>query len=434
MAYLLSLRTLQLFQSNTKLLYSSRTLARACGYLPIVAQQANSNSHHPCAPTLQSRLLCTTTPPSNSPPTPPPTPAPMSPPAPASTTPGSRSEASQSAEKPVGNNAPGTENKQKKKKKVKDGSETEGKAENQEKKLSDDKEGKKKIRKRPKEKKEEGEGEEGEKYDELVDLNEGSEQKGEKKVKKKKVEGEEGATGEGGEKKAAGEGGEKKKKTKKNIGPVEKGNIMAYQSAFQESVKYYTEAIDNPSQITKGVTLAEVLLRRSACNQRLGNVEASRNDLVRITEVVDKVKDLETFQSAQAKIAYSYMSEAKTTADPTALLTKAITAFTQALESKPNDKELIHSRGLANLRLQNYNTAMADFSKTVEVDPGFAPAYFGRADCSLATKNYGEAIKEFTKYIEVHTPFYEAEAKKEEHRAAEMKALTKKNTDDKKKY
>jgi len=228
-----------------------------------------------------------------------------------------------------------------------------------------------------------------------------------KKTRKKK---EPAAEGEAKEGEAKAEGAEKKKKPKKKIGPVEKGNMMLAQSAWDQAIQHYTEAIENPTLITGETTVEDVLVRRSLVYQRLEKYEEAKKDLTNVLQTADKSKAI--YADSLSKLAFVHVNEAK--ADPTeeaANMRKAIDLFAQAIDLKPDEKDMRYGRGMAYLRLEEYEKASADFSKTVEVDAGFAPGYFGRGEIALILRHFEKGAEDFSKFIEVHPTFYKEDPK-----------------------
>lgn len=91
----------------------------------------------------------------------------------------------------------------------------------------------------------------------------------------------------------------------------------------------------------------------------------------------------------------------------------AIKAFSDALavEKKSNlppSAELYNNRGLAQLNIGEFSSAVRDFGEAVKVDPKFASAYNNRGIAYSEYKQFEPAIKDFTKAIELNPKLVDA--------------------------
>ncbi len=76
---------------------------------------------------------------------------------------------------------------------------------------------------------------------------------------------------------------------------------------------------------------------------------------------------------------------------------QAIAAFTQALQKKPNDPNILYLRGKAYTARGRYAPALADLNQAIQLKPGFGQAYFARAMVNVYQENFDEAIKDLQK-------------------------------------
>ncbi|MDR2904920.1 MAG: tetratricopeptide repeat protein [Helicobacteraceae bacterium] len=80
---------------------------------------------------------------------------------------------------------------------------------------------------------------------------------------------------------------------------------------------------------------------------------------------------------------------------------QAVKDYTQAIALDPKDDQAYHNRGGAYCKLGNYDQAIADFTKAIELNPKYASAYFNRGVTYDKQQNYNQAITDFTKAIEL---------------------------------
>jgi tetratricopeptide (TPR) repeat protein len=71
---------------------------------------------------------------------------------------------------------------------------------------------------------------------------------------------------------------------------------------------------------------------------------------------------------------------------------QAIATFTQGLQQKPNDPNLLYLRGKAYTAKGQYGPALADLNQAIQLKPGFGQAYFGRAMVRVYQENFDEAL------------------------------------------
>jgi tetratricopeptide (TPR) repeat protein len=77
----------------------------------------------------------------------------------------------------------------------------------------------------------------------------------------------------------------------------------------------------------------------------------------------------------------------------------AIATYTQILQQQPDRESAYFNRGMAYLRLENWQAALGDFSDAIALNPDYAPAYYQRGnvrfnlgDSRGAQQDYSEAI------------------------------------------
>ncbi len=76
---------------------------------------------------------------------------------------------------------------------------------------------------------------------------------------------------------------------------------------------------------------------------------------------------------------------------------QAISTFTQGLQQKPTDANLLYLRGKAYTAKGQYAQALADLNKAIELKPSFGQAYFGRAMVYVYQENFEEALEDLGK-------------------------------------
>lgn len=83
---------------------------------------------------------------------------------------------------------------------------------------------------------------------------------------------------------------------------------------------------------------------------------------------------------------------------------KAISDFTKAIEIEPHKPDCYYNRGIIYYQVEeNYNKAISDFSKTISLDAQYINAYLFRADSKFYIDENIGAIADYTKYLN-HNP------------------------------
>ncbi|MCL2414701.1 MAG: tetratricopeptide repeat protein [Bacteroidales bacterium] len=77
----------------------------------------------------------------------------------------------------------------------------------------------------------------------------------------------------------------------------------------------------------------------------------------------------------------------------------------EVIKTNPYNAEIYNSRGVAKIRLFNYDEAMEDFDKAIEIDPNFAIAYYNRSIAKNELFRHDEAIEDLDKAIEIDPNF-----------------------------
>jgi serine/threonine-protein phosphatase 5 len=99
-----------------------------------------------------------------------------------------------------------------------------------------------------------------------------------------------------------------------------------------------------------------------------------------------------------------------------------------AFKSFPNLHIYYANRAMANIRLENYGSAIADASKSIQLVPSFAKAYYRRGSAKVALTKYKEALKDFERCCQISPGDADAalrlkECKKEVQAQAFAKAI-----------
>ena len=76
---------------------------------------------------------------------------------------------------------------------------------------------------------------------------------------------------------------------------------------------------------------------------------------------------------------------------------QAIATFTQGLQQKPNDPNLLYLRGKAYTAKGQYSRALEDFDAAIKAKPSYGQAYFGRAMVRVFQENFDEALEDLQK-------------------------------------
>lgn len=69
--------------------------------------------------------------------------------------------------------------------------------------------------------------------------------------------------------------------------------------------------------------------------------------------------------------------------------------YTKAIALWPGSAVYFANRSIANLRLENYGSAVADASRALEIDPTYTKGLYRRGDAHFAMGKYKEALKDF---------------------------------------
>jgi serine/threonine-protein phosphatase 5 len=98
------------------------------------------------------------------------------------------------------------------------------------------------------------------------------------------------------------------------------------------------------------------------------------------------------------------------------------------LENFPNLHIYYSNRALAQIKLENYGSAIADASKAIQLVPSFAKAYYRRGCSKVALTKYKEALKDFERCCQISPSDVDAstrlkECKKEVQAQAFAKAI-----------
>ena len=81
---------------------------------------------------------------------------------------------------------------------------------------------------------------------------------------------------------------------------------------------------------------------------------------------------------------------------------KAVEACTEALKADPDNVLALTRRGLAYIRLHNFDAAIQDFDRAIELNTRDAAIYFNRGNAHYAGRSdYRQAITDYSKAIEL---------------------------------
>ena len=86
--------------------------------------------------------------------------------------------------------------------------------------------------------------------------------------------------------------------------------------------------------------------------------------------------------------------------------TRAVEAFTLAIDQDPSYVIAYHSRGEAYRELGELDKAVEDYTKAIELSPDFILAYFNRGEINQDKDNFEEAIKDFDKAISLNPEYF----------------------------
>ncbi|MFV7233961.1 tetratricopeptide repeat protein [Flavobacterium sp. ZB4R12] len=86
----------------------------------------------------------------------------------------------------------------------------------------------------------------------------------------------------------------------------------------------------------------------------------------------------------------------------------AIEDYTKAIEVDPNYGEAYYRRGFVMHSLKHYLGAITDYSKAIEIYPNYASAYYYRGNAKRSLQDYRGAIQDYTKAIKLDRHFKDA--------------------------
>ena len=86
----------------------------------------------------------------------------------------------------------------------------------------------------------------------------------------------------------------------------------------------------------------------------------------------------------------------------------ALADFTQAIEINPQYADAYYSRGITYDNLQQYQSAIADYTQAIEINPQYADAYFKRGNAYDNLQQYQSAIADYTQAIEINPQYADA--------------------------
>ncbi len=87
---------------------------------------------------------------------------------------------------------------------------------------------------------------------------------------------------------------------------------------------------------------------------------------------------------------------------------KAIDAYKEAIEIKPDLHQAYNSMGVAYGKLKKYQKAIDTFKKAIEIKPDFHEAYYNTGYAYVKLKKYQKAIDAYKRTIEIDPDFHKA--------------------------
>ena len=90
----------------------------------------------------------------------------------------------------------------------------------------------------------------------------------------------------------------------------------------------------------------------------------------------------------------------------------AIEDYTKAIELKPGFAMAYNNRGADKNELKDYNGALNDYTKAIELDPSYEMAYYNRGIVYINLSQYEKAIADFSKALKLNPGCSEAEKNK----------------------
>lgn len=83
----------------------------------------------------------------------------------------------------------------------------------------------------------------------------------------------------------------------------------------------------------------------------------------------------------------------------------AITDFTHAIQTNPQNFRAYNNRGLAYRMLKRYDRAIEDFECSIEIQPMQTDAYYGQAQVFFELENYPRALQDCNKALNIEPDF-----------------------------
>ena len=81
----------------------------------------------------------------------------------------------------------------------------------------------------------------------------------------------------------------------------------------------------------------------------------------------------------------------------------AISDYTNAIESNPNNPTPYFARGTAHLKAFDFDSAIADFTRAIEIEPNDASAYTNRGSAHYEKGEFDRAIADLNKALELNS-------------------------------
>lgn len=158
----------------------------------------------------------------------------------------------------------------------------------------------------------------------------------------------------------------------------------------EKAIELYKKAIKlDPSDLNVQTTLGIIYYRDKMYDEAIEVFQ----------EVIAKAeKGSENYNKAIYHTAYSY--------DMSGDKEKAIETYQSALESNPEDKDLLFNLGRLYFMQENLSDAIVMFKKVIDLDPGDAESYLNVGQAFIGEKHYEEAIPYYEKAVELKPESY----------------------------